>query len=115
MIPIDENNTINKDSKNKVIGTKVGAKTAMFKSISKSENLVQPFLAKSQLFRQSFGSGFVTPKSRLYFSELRRTFIETVTLYYFDQDCYISNIKTNISGYTISEVFNQLTFDNLGR
>ena len=41
------------------------------------------------------------------------SFIKVLIIHYYNPNCHIY-IKTNISDYFISEVFNQLTLNNLG-
>lgn len=45
---------------------------------------------------------------------MRQTFIKTPIIYYFDPENRIW-IETNIFGYTIGEVFSQLTLHKLSR
>lgn len=69
LVPIGDDITIDKVGNSKVVWVKIDIKTVKFKT--KSKNLAKPFLAKSQSFAQSSGSGFVTPKARLAFIKLR--------------------------------------------
>ena len=57
-------------------------------------------------------TGYLTSKARLMFSKLRKMFTKAPILQHFDLECHIQ-IKTNASGYAISRVLNQLTFNNL--
>ena len=59
-------------------------------------------------------SDFFTPRAKLAFTKLRQAFHKAPILHHFDPECYI-RIETDESGYATSEVFNQLTLDNLGR
>ena len=58
-------------------------------------------------------TGYLTPKARLAFTKLKKTFIEAPILQYFDPKCHI-RIKTDASGYAIGRVKSQLTSNNLG-
>lgn len=49
--------------------------------------------------------GFLLFKTSLAFTQLRKTFIKALILYYFDPNYYIQ-IETNISGYVINKVLN---------
>ena len=59
-------------------------------------------------------SNFLTLEARLAFSKLKQTFLKASILHHFDLECHI-RIETDVSGYAISGVFNQLTLLNLGR
>ena len=74
--------------------------------LSKSKNL-----SKS---KKTVGSDFFTPKAKLAFTKLRQVFVKALILHHFNLECQIW-IETNISGYAICGVFNQLTSDNLSR
>ena len=50
---------------------------------------------------------YLTPKARWSFTQLRKIFIKALIFQHFDQKCYIW-IETDISGYSIGRVLNQL-------
>ena len=56
----------------------------------------------------SSGAGFLTPKTRLAFSHLKKTFIKAPILHYFDPKRHI-RIEIDASSYTMGEVLSQLT------
>ena len=56
---------------------------------------------------------FLIFKAKLAFIKLRQEFIEAPILY-FNLECHIW-IETDISGYAISRILNQLILDNLGQ
>ena len=72
------------------------------KKLSKSGNLPN-FDAKNS--RPSF----LTPKARSAFNRLWLAFTEAPILQHFDPECHIW-IKTDVSGYAISDVLSQLAF-----
>ena len=47
------------------------------------------------------------------FIELRQVFVKAPIFYHFEPKRHI-RVETDISGYIVGEVFNQLTLDNLG-
>ena len=59
-------------------------------------------------------SGFLSLGARKAFTKLRQAFIKTPILHHFDLECHI-RVETDISGYAICGVLNQLTSDDLGR
>ena len=59
-------------------------------------------------------SDFFTFGAKLAFTKLRQAFLKASILYHFNPKCHIW-IKTDISGYTIGEVLNQLTSNDLGQ
>ena len=59
-------------------------------------------------------TGYLTPDARQAFTQLRQAFTKALILQHFDLE-YSIRIETDASGYTISEVLNQLTLDNLGQ
>ena len=61
------------------------AKTTKSKILVKSKN--RDFPPNSRNI--GVGSGFLTPKARLAFSQLRQAFIEALILHHFDLKCYI--------------------------
>ena len=54
-------------------------------------------------------TGYLTPKARGAFTQLRQAFIEAPILWYFDPECHI-RIETDASGYAITRVLSQLNF-----
>ena len=70
---------------------------------------------KKLLFKNSNGAkDYLTLKTRLAFTKLKKAFTKTLILQHFDLECYI-RIETDILSYAISEVLNQLTLNNLGQ
>ena len=63
-------------------------------------------------FKKTVGSNFLTLRARLAFTKLRQAFVKAPILYHFDSEDYI-RVKTNVSGYAIGGVLNQLTLNNL--
>ena len=56
--------------------------------------------------------GYLTPKARLAFTQLKKAFTKALILQHFDLKCHI-RIETNTSGYVIGKILSQLTLDNL--
>ena len=85
-ILIDEDSTIDRIGNSEANGAKVGIKTAKSQSQDKSKgiNLTKTFLAKSQAFIQSSGSGFLISGAGQAFIKLRQVFIEALISYHFD-------------------------------
>ena len=54
------------------------------------------------------GTGFLTPKARLVFTQLRQAFVETSIFHHFDPKSYI-RIETDVSGYAMSGILSQLS------
>ena len=88
--------------RNDEVGKKV-QKTSKFKNLSKSK--------KSSKSKKTVGSDFLTPGARLVFTKLRQVFVEALILYYFNLKHHI-RVEMDISGYAISRVLNQLTWDD---
>ena len=59
-------------------------------------------------------SDFLIPGAELAFAKLRQAFLKALILHHFDLKRYI-RIETDVSGYTIGEVFSLLTLDNSGQ
>ena len=59
-------------------------------------------------------TGYLTPKTRLAFTKLRKAFTIAPIFKHFDPKCHIW-IETDALGYAIDEVLSQLTFDNSGQ
>ena len=59
-------------------------------------------------------SGFFTSGVRKAFTKLRQAFIKASILYHFDPERHIW-VETDVSGYAIGRIFNQLISDNLGQ
>ena len=53
------------------------------------------------------GTGFLTPKAKLAFTQLRQAFIEALILYYFDLESHI-RIEIDELSYAIDSVLSQL-------
>ena len=85
----------------KVGNNEVGKKV---QKLSKSKNLSK--------FKKMVGSNFLTSRARL--AKLREAFIKASILHHFDLKRYI-RIETDVSGYAISNIFSQLTLNDLGR
>ena len=64
--------------------------------------------------KKTIGSYFLIPRAKLPFTELRQAFLKSPILHHFDLERHI-RIETDVSGYTIGEVLDQLTSDDLGR
>ena len=61
-------------------------------------------MVKKSLFRTSNKvTGCLTPKARLIFTQLKKTFTKALIFQYFDSECYIW-IKTDTLNYAISGV-----------
>ena len=59
-------------------------------------------------------TGYLTPKARLVLNKLRKLFTKAPIFQHFDLEYYI-RIETDTSGYAISGVLSQLTWNNLGQ
>ena len=57
-------------------------------------------------------TGYLIPKARLAFTQLKKAFTKAPILRHFDPKCHI-HTETNASGYAIGWVLNELTLDNL--
>ena len=73
--------------------------------LNKSEILVNSTVAAT-----ADATGYLTPKAREAFTQLRQAFTEAPILRHFDLKCHI-RIETNASGYAIGGVLSQLNFD----
>ena len=110
---LDRKKTYNNEFDDKVdneiddeIDDKVGKKG---QKTFKSRNLFRK-LSKSKTITRL---NFLTPEARLVFTKLRQVFVKALIFHYFDPERHI-RVETDVSGYTIGEVLNQLTLDNLG-
>ena len=74
------------------------AKTTKSKILVKSKNHDFP---KSR--PEEAGTGFLTPKARLAFTQLRQAFVKTLILHHFDPKSHI-RIETDALGYAIGGV-----------
>ena len=92
-----------------LIKRKNQAKITKFKILVKSKN--RDFLLDSKNIKT--GSGFLTFKARLAFTQLRQACVEALILYYLNLKCYIQ-IETKVSRYAIDRILNQLILENLG-
>ena len=79
------------------------AKTTKSKILVKSKNHDFP---KSR--PEEAGTGFLTPKARLAFTQLRQAFVEAPIFHHFDPESHI-RIETDASGYAIGGVLSQLS------
>ena len=86
-----------------LIKRKNQAKTTKSKILVKSKNHDFP---KSRTEKTE--TGFLTPKARLAFIQLRQAFVEAPILHHYDPESHIW-IKTDASGYAIGGVLNQLS------
>ena len=59
-------------------------------------------------------SGFFTSGARKAFTKLRQVFIKAPILHHFDPERHI-RVETDVSGYAIGGVLNQLTLDDSGQ
>ena len=71
---------------------------------------ISPLMSKNP----NGATGYLTPKARLAFSQLKKAFIKTTNLQHFDLEYHI-RIEISVSGYTIVGVLNQLALDNSGQ
>ena len=78
----------------------------------KSKNLFKS--KKLSKFKKTLGLDFLTPETRLAFTKLRQAFVKAPIFYHFDLEHHI-RVKTDVLGYAIGGVLNQLTSDNLGQ
>ena len=70
---------------------------------------------KRLLSKNSNGAiDYLTPKTRLALTKLRKAFTKALILWHLDSEYYIW-IKTNMLGYAIGGVLSQLTLDYLGQ
>ena len=94
--------------KNKVHSGKVGGGDGKIgkrvQKSSKSKNL-----SKS---KKTVRSDFLTPGTKLAFTELRQAFVKAPIFQYFDLKRHIW-IEMDVSGYAIGRILNQLTSDDL--
>ena len=78
---------------------------------------VQKTFKSKNLFKSKKTVGsldFLIPGAKLAFTKLTQAFFKALILYHFNSERYIQ-IETDVSGYAISEVLNQLILDDLGR
>ncbi len=93
-----------------------GQKTAKGQTTAKSKKKIRA--TKAEVFKAKdldIGQlgAFFTSRIRKTFTELRQVFVKAPILNHFDLECYI-RIKTDVSGYTMGEIFSQLILDDLG-
>ena len=76
---------------------------------------VQNLLKSKKLSKskEMLRSDFFIPRTKLAFTELRQAFLKALIFHHFDLERHI-RIETNISGYVIDRVINQLTSNDLG-
>ena len=80
------------------------AKTTKSKILVKSKSHDFPFNSRNR----EAGTGFLTPKARLAFTQLRQTFVKAPILHHFDLESHI-RIETDVSGYAIGGILSQLS------
>ena len=59
-------------------------------------------------------TSYLTPKARLAFTKLRKSFTKAPIFQHFDLEYHI-RIETHMLNYVISGILNQLTLNNLGQ
>ena len=69
---------------------------------------------RSPRSKNSNRAGYLTPKARLAFIQLRKVFTKASILQHFNSKCHI-RIEIDASGYAIGRILSQLTLDNLGQ
>lgn len=57
---------------------------------------------------------FLIPRAKLAFAKLKKAFKSTPMLFYFDPEYYI-RIKTDVLGYAIDKIVNQLILNDVGQ
>ena len=57
---------------------------------------------------------YLAPETKLAFTELRQAFLKASILHHFEPE-YHMRIETDVSGYAIGRVLNQLILDDLDR
>ena len=101
LILVHKNNTVNEFGDNsKIIEIKIKVQMAKFKS----NNTVQPFLAKLKLFGEISKLYILTLKTRLNLAKTKQIFIKIPTFHQLDLECHI-HIKPKVSGYDIIGLF----------
>ena len=91
------------------------AEDAKVGSIVGSSDYEDKMVKKSPLTSNNLNKaiGYLTPKAKLAFTQLRKTFTKALILRHFDSECYIW-IETDASSYAISRILSQLALDNVG-
>ena len=79
------------------------AKTTNSKILIKSKNHDFPKFRPEEA-----GMGFLTPKARLAFIQLRQAFVKATILHHFDPESHI-RIETDVLGYAIGGILSQLS------
>ena len=80
------------------------AKDVEFGSVSGNDWINEMIKRSPLTFKYSNrATGYLTPKARLAFTQLRKAFTKALILQHFDPECYI-RIKIDVSGYAISGV-----------
>ncbi len=87
-----------------------GQKTAKSKKWIQAEKLEA---SRAKNLSSQSGS-FLTSEAKKTFTKLRQAFVEAPILNHFNPERYIQ-IETDISGYAIGGIFNQLTSDDSGQ
>ena len=78
--------------------------------IFKSKNLFKNLFKSKKIVK----TDILIPRTSLTFTKLRQVFVKALILHYFDLKCHIQ-VQTDVSNYAISEIFSQLTANNLGQ
>ncbi len=98
----------------RAVGGGVGGSFENLLTTVKSAESKKPKLTKSQksdLAKANSGTDFLTLEAKKGFIHLQKAFTEAPILRHFDSKCHI-RIETDTSGYAISEVLSQMTFDH---
>lgn len=101
------NKPVNFDGK-KVTSIISGIIDRKIKNLSKAKNIKKLAISKKSNFirakvNEVSKTDFLTPKTRVAFTQLRKTFTKAPISYYFNLKYHIW-IKTNVSSYVISEI-----------
>ena len=85
-------------------------------SIAGSGTCKDEMVERSPLKSKNLNGAIVyqTPNTKQAFTQLWQAFIKAPILWHFDLERHIQ-IETEVSGYTIGGVFNQLIWDNSGQ
>ena len=100
-----------KKSKNHQILAK--SKKSSHSKLSKSKKAIlnkSKILVNLTMVTNANATGYLIPKAREAFTQLRQAFIEAPILQHFDPKCHI-RIETNTSGYAIGRVLSKLNSD----
>ena len=100
-----------KTSKNKVVRDGSGRANETVVDLSKFKNKKSRKLIYMQNIEAIRKTNFLIPNAKRAFNYLKLAFIEALILQNFNLKSHI-RIKTNMSGYVISEIFNKLNLDS---